>query len=134
MSSSYRRTVTFRYFAYGSNMYTPRMRERCPSARLVGTATLPGWRTVYDKPSADGSAKLNIRPSAGDEVRGVVYEIADHERAALDAAEPRYTPMDTAHGLAYVYEGEPALAPAADWYVAIVEAGARSHGLDHPAG
>ncbi len=123
-------TVSFRYFAYGSNMHTPRMQERCPSARIIGTGVLRGWRAVYDKPSTDGTAKRNIRPSAGAETHGVVYEIDDHERAALDAAEPRYTPFDTPHGLAYHYAGAPAQVPPAAWYVALVEAGARAHGID----
>ena len=122
--------VTFRYFAYGSNMHTPRLESRCPSARPVGTAVLSGWQTVYDKPSTDGTAKLNIRPRPGAETRGVVYEIDDHERAALDAAEPRYRPIETPLGLTYHYEGEPAGVPPADWYVALVEAGAQAHGID----
>ena len=125
--------MTFRYFAYGSNMHTPRMQERCPSARPIGTAVLAGWQAAYDKPATDGTAKLNIRPLAGGEVRGVVYEIDDHERAALDAAEPRYTPIHTPLGLAYAYEGEPATTSPADWYVALVEAGARAHGIDDEA-
>lgn len=126
----YGRAVTFRYFAYGSNMHTPRMQGRCPSARPVGTAVLHGWQAVYDKPSTDGTAKRNIRPRAGAEVRGVVYEIEDDERPALDAAEPRYTPLETPHGLAYHYGGEPTDVPPADWYVELVEAGARAHGID----
>ena len=124
--------MTFRYFAYGSNMHTPRMQERCPSARPIATAVLTDWQAVYDKPSTDGSAKLNIRPRAGAEVRGVVYEIEDHDRAALDAAEPRYTPIETARGLTYTYEGAPVTVPPADWYVAIVKAAARSQGFEAP--
>ena len=126
----YGAAVTFRYFAYGSNMHAPRMRSRCPSARVVGTAVLSGWQTVYDKPSTDGTAKRNIRPHAGAETRGVVYEIDDRERAALDAAEPRYTPIETPQGLTYRYDGEPAEVPPADWYVALIEAGARAHGIE----
>ena len=130
--SRYRRGVTFRYFAYGSNMWQPRMRQRCPSARFVATATLRGWTASYDKPSTDGSAKLNIRPAPACAVAGVIYQIEDHERTQLDAAEPAYTPVDTPVGLAYAYGGEPATVPPADWYVELVEAGARSHGLPAP--
>ena len=122
--------MTFRYFAYGSNMHTPRMQERCPTARPLGTAVLRGWAAVYDKPSTDGSAKRNIRPSAGGEVRGVVYEIEGYDRPALDAAEPGYAPIDTPLGLTYAYEGKPTAALPADGYRAVVEAGARAHGLD----
>ena len=125
--------MTFRYFAYGSNMWAPRMRSRCPSARLIGTAVIWGWMAVYDKPSTDGSAKLNIRPVVAGSVAGVVYEIEDQERGRLDAAEPSYAPIDTPVGLAYAYEGDPATASPYGWYVALVEAGARSHGLVAPS-
>lgn len=124
--------MTFRYFAYGSNMWEPRMHQRCPSARLVGTDVLLGWAARYDKPSTDGSAKLNIRPSATSSVSGVVYEIDTTERARLDAAEPAYTAIETAVGLTFAYLGTPTTAAAYDWYVAIVEAGAIAHGLPPP--
>lgn len=110
------------------------MRSRCPSAIVVGTARLDGWVAVYDKPSVDGSAKLNIRPDPHSRVQGVVYEIDDADRAALDAAEPRYTPIqveiDGLPTLTYTYQGEPHDAPPYDWYVAMVTAGARHHSID----
>lgn len=124
--------MAFRYFAYGSNMWTPRMVARCPSARVVETAVLHGWRRVYDKPSVDGSAKLNIRPHHAGRVPGVVYRIDDADRAGLDAAEPRYTAMLTAVGLTYVFTGEPTPAAPFGWYLDLVEAGARAHGLEPP--
>ncbi len=124
--------MTFRYFAYGSNMLTRRMQDRCPSARTVGTAVLAGWRAVYDKPSNDGSAKLNIRPDAAAKVEGVVYEISEHERADLDAFEGGYTPIETVVGLTYVYSGEAATVLPEDWYVAMVEDGAHAHGVTPP--
>lgn len=125
--------VTFRYFAYGSNLWLPRMRERCPSARFLSVATLPGWAAVYDKPGADGTAKLNIRPNEDASVAGVIYEIDAAERAQLDAAEPSYTPVETALGVTYAYMGPAATSLPADWYVALVEAGAGLHGFPPPA-
>jgi hypothetical protein len=124
--------MTFRYFAYGSNMWAPRMRSRCPSARVVGTAILQGWQRVYDKPSVDGSAKLNIRREPSSSVPGVVYEIDPLERHLLDRAEPRYRPITTPVGLTYAYEGEATRKPPFGWYVDLVVAGARSHGLEPP--
>jgi len=124
--------MRFRYFAYGSNMWTPRMQGRCPSARAIDTALLHGWRAVYDKPSVDGSAKLNIRPDAERSVAGVVYEIDLGERDLLDRAEPRYRPITTPVGLTYAYEGEATPEPPFGWYVDLVEAGARAHGLEPP--
>jgi GNAT superfamily N-acetyltransferase len=124
--------MTFRYFAYGSNMWEPWLRSRCPSARRVGQASLEGWRAVYDKPGADGSAKLNIRPDAGQVTHGVVYEIDDSDRAALDRAEPRYDVIETPHGLTYTFRGEPSETAPSDWYVATVELGAAENVVSPP--
>jgi ribosomal protein S18 acetylase RimI-like enzyme len=125
--------MTFRYFAYGSNLWVPQMRSRCPSARPIGTGVLDGWRVVYDKPSTDGSSKLNIRPGRGGTAQGVIYELSDEDRPALDAAEPLYTPIEVSVGdedvVTYTYEGEPSDRPPYDWYLAIVLMGAASHGL-----
>jgi hypothetical protein len=93
---------------------------------------LPGWRAVYDKPSIDGSAKLNIRAHATASIQGVVYEVRDDDRERLDAAEPGYIPLDLSVGLVYAYDGEATTVLPAVWYVAIVEAGAHAHGLAPP--
>lgn len=126
--------MSFLYFAYGSNLWPPQMRSRCPSATAVGTAAIEGWRLVYDKPSTDGSAKLNIRPDPTGRVEGMVYQIEDDEREALDRAEPLYTPTEVDVGeypaLTYHYEGEPTDATPYDWYVAVARLGAASLGLD----
>jgi cation transport regulator ChaC len=128
----YHSRMRFRYFAYGSNMWTPRMQARCPSARVIDTARLLGWQAVYDKPSADGSAKLNIRPHPDRSVAGVIYEIDLGERHLLDRAEPRYRPIATPVGLTYAYDGKATLELPFGWYVDLVEAGARAHGLEPP--
>lgn len=129
--------MSFRYFAYGSNLWTPQMRSRCPSAVPLGTATVEGWRLTYDKPSTDGSAKLNIRPAPRGVVEGVVYRIDDDDRAALDTAEPRYTAVSVEVAghptLVYSYEGTPASTGPYDWYVAMARLGAASHGIDDDA-
>lgn len=127
------RAVTFRYFAYGSNLWVPQMRSRCLSARPIAAGVLEGWRVVYDKPSTDGSAKLNIRPDPEGSVHGVIYELSDGDRPALDAAEPLYRAIEVTVGneamLAYTYEGEASDELPYDWYVATVLVGAQSHGL-----
>lgn len=127
------RPMTFRYFAYGSNLWVPQMRSRCVSARPVAVGVLDGWRVGYDKPSTDGSAKLNIRPDEVGSVHGVIYELADDDRPRLDAAEPLYTAIDVEVGgeqvLTYAYEGDPSDRRPYDWYVAVVVLGAESHGL-----
>ena len=129
--------MTFLYFAYGSNMWLPRIKGRCPSAAVIGPGRLTGWNTVYDKPSVDGSAKLNIRPREDSAVDGVVFEIETSDRRALDMAEPGYEPITVDVGgrkaLTYTWTGEPFTSPPYEWYVSMVEAGARTHGNDQPS-
>ena len=114
-------------------MWLSQLWGRCPSARPIGPAQVSGWRAVYDKPSVDGSAKLNIRPAEGSVVEGVLFDIDDSDRAALDRAEPRYDPIgiEVAGGeaLTYTWTGEAFTEPPYDWYVSMVEAGAKSHGV-----
>lgn len=99
----------------------------------IGPATLQGWRITCDKPSTDGSTKLNIRPDPDSVVEGVVYRIDDGERHKLDAAEPRYEPVvvtiDGRPALTYIYEGEAATEPPYDWYAATCSLGATMHGV-----
>lgn len=130
--------MTFLYFAYGSNLWHPQVRSRCPSARVVGSSVLAGWEAVYDKPSLDGSAKLNLRESSGSQVRGVLYEIGDDDRVDLDRAEPGYTPFvvrvvqadgAATDALTYRWLHEGTDARPYDWYVDVARRGARHHGL-----
>lgn len=130
--------MTFRYFAYGSNMWPPQLCSRCGSARSVGRVTARGWRVLYDKPGADGTAKANLREAPGEEVEGVLYEIDDSDRPELDGAEPGYTPFEIDVSLdsgelvgALTYRWRPGGTDALplDWYVGLVTAGAELHGL-----
>ena len=133
--------MSFAYFAYGSNLWPQQMRSRGRSARAIGTAVLEGWVAVYDKPSLDGSSKLNIRPAEASKVCGALYEIDDDERALLDDAEPNYDPVEVlvaastgekVEALTYKWSGKPHSRLPYDWYVALVEAGARHRHLPDP--
>ena len=68
------------YFAYGSNMNPDRIRERIPQARLVGKATIKGWRLV-ERLYAD------IECAKGCTVEGVLYLVNQTELYRLDAYE-----------------------------------------------
>ena len=80
---------TILYFAYGSNMYTARLRYRVPSCRFRFTAQLLKHRLCFHKRSSDSSAKCNAfaNTASNDSVFGVVYEISTAEKPALDRAE-----------------------------------------------
>ena len=131
--------MSFTYFAYGSNLWTAQMRSRCPSATPLGTASLEDWTVCYNKPSVDGSAKLNLVPAKHYRIEGVLYEIDDDDREALDAAEPGYEPIEvsvvagdgsTIEARTYQWTGPPTSTLPYDWYVEVALEGARQHGLD----
>lgn len=76
------------YFAYGSNMSTARLRERMPSCKPLGIATLPGHSLRFHKRSVDNSGKCNAFASGNDDsVIGVLFSFDPAERAKLDKAE-----------------------------------------------
>ena len=131
----------FAVFAYGSNMFTRKMKDPAPSARAREIARLPGYRLRFNKVSDDGSGKGNIvaTGNAGDETWGVIFEIADEHRAALDKSEGGYmsVPIDvlTEEGsrsvLTYIARPDRvdnSLRPYT-WYKEFVVRGAEQHGL-----
>ena len=62
-ATSRRMTVlggSFLFFAYGSNMLTDRLRERCPDARPLGAAIARGYVLSFSKRSRDGSSKATL--------------------------------------------------------------------------
>jgi len=78
-----------RYFAYGSNMDPDRIKERCPNARFICTALLPGYQLAFQRYSRNnGCWTAGIKKAENREVWGVVYEINDPlEIDALRKAE-----------------------------------------------
>jgi len=133
---------TFLNFAYGSNMFTPRLHKRCPSARAQGIAFLSGHDLRWHKRSTDGSGKCDIVATKDTKrsVFGVLFEIAMGEKPALDRLEGLgvgYEEID----VCLIFEGsetrakayratstDPSLKPYS-WYHALVVAGAKEHGL-----
>jgi hypothetical protein len=134
---------TFFYFAYGSNLLTARLRERTPTARVVGPSVLERHGLRWHNSGADGSGKCDVVAchDAQSRVLGVVYEIHARDKPRLDAAES----LGVCYGervadvlladrtlqasLYYGLKTDPTLVPY-DWYKALVLAGAREHGFD----
>jgi len=76
------------YFAYGSNMDWDQMRERCPSAKFVGVAKLPGHRLAFSRRSKKRRcAVADAIAEADSDVWGVVYDIETPDVDRLDKAE-----------------------------------------------
>ncbi|MCK7592875.1 gamma-glutamylcyclotransferase [Pseudomarimonas salicorniae] len=143
---------SFLYFAYGSNMFSPRLRaaSRAPTARQARRASLRGHRLSFDKVgSDDGTGKCDAEwtGDAQDVVHGVLYLIDELDGRALDRAEglgqgyERATLQVESGGVelgctTYVAtHKDPSLRPLC-WYKQLVLAGAREHGLppDYIAG
>ncbi len=135
--------MTFLYFAYGSNMLTARLKSRCDSASAVGNAYANNRMIQFSKLSCDGSGKATLRPAQGKRTPGVLFEIQDMERDALDCAEgfpngydrcdafPVHRPDgQMAAAVTYLARSPEQGLSVFDWYLALVIAGAREHCLD----
>ena len=135
---------TYRYFAYGSNMSSERLRGRTPSAVSLGRARLPRYALRWHKLGRDGSGKCDIEPTGVPRecVWGVLYEIDFAEKRALDSVEglgvgynEHTVSLETDAGVkeALTYMArpdriDPMLRPL-PWYKTHVLRGAREHGL-----
>ncbi|MBT8436277.1 MAG: gamma-glutamylcyclotransferase [Gammaproteobacteria bacterium] len=77
------------YFAFGSNLSSPRLLERIPRASKHCVATLPGHRLCWHKRGQDRSGKCDIAASdnPNDIVYGVVYLMTQDEKLQLDVHE-----------------------------------------------
>ncbi|MGX1309403.1 gamma-glutamylcyclotransferase (GGCT)/AIG2-like uncharacterized protein YtfP [Amorphus suaedae] len=69
-------------FAYGANLDPAGMRQRCPSAKPLGHASLENW---HFRITIDGYA--SVAPRLGSTVHGVLWQISAKDEAALDAYE-----------------------------------------------
>lgn len=78
-----------KYFAYGSNMLTTKMKDRVPSAEPVGVAILEGHTLRFHKKSTDESGKGDAWETGDSEdiVWGVVFELNESDKGELDKAE-----------------------------------------------
>ena len=134
------------YFAYGSNMLSLRLQERCSSALPMGVAVASGRKLCFDKRSwRDGTGKCRLSASANldDVVWGVLFRIDDRELAALDQAEGvgsgyavGFLDVDLREGgttRAHTYVAERGFVDASltplRWYMDLVIAGAEEHRL-----
>ena len=73
------------YIAYGSNINIHRMRDRCPTAELLGTAKLKGWELMF-KRSMTG-AYLTLEEKPGGSVPVVIWSVSAEDEQKLDRCE-----------------------------------------------
>lgn len=134
-----------KYFAYGSNMCTNRLRARLPSAVFDRKAALHTFTLKFHKRSTtDGSGKCDAfhTGNQSDIVYGVVFEIDESEKPDLDEYEGRGRGYDqitirvhTDDGLLEVFTyvaNEKAIDDSLEpytWYKDLVMSGATQHSL-----
>ncbi|MGI9627718.1 MAG: gamma-glutamylcyclotransferase family protein [Longimicrobiales bacterium] len=132
------------YFAYGSNLCGPRLRDRAPGTETLWPASLPDFELRWHKRGSDGSGKCSIvrAPCSGRTVHGVLYRLPPDSKAKLDEIEGLGVGYDEVrvgvHGNGGVREAftylatsnhiDESLRPYA-WYKHLVVTGATSHGL-----
>jgi hypothetical protein len=77
------------YFAFGSNLATPRLLQRIPAASVHCVATLSEHRLCWRKNGRDRSGKCDIEFTGDAEhlVYGVIYRITHAEKLELDVYE-----------------------------------------------
>ena len=77
------------YFAYGSNMDEQRVKSanRCPNARFLFKAVLPGYRLVFTRHTEAGTSGADVVLDPAGRVWGIVYDIIESDRRQLDDRE-----------------------------------------------
>ncbi len=77
------------YFAYGSNLHPVRLTERVASAKLVGSAQVPGYQLKFHKLGQDDSGKCDLFHTgrSKDIVHGAIYTLAAGHKNTLDEFE-----------------------------------------------
>ena len=93
------------YFGYGMNTNKYQMASRCPTAKVVGPAILPGYKFAFR-----GHADVELDWES--QVEGVLWDIGDQDLIALDRLEgfPTYylrqrawVESENGYGVAWVY-------------------------------
>jgi len=121
------------YIAYGSNMNLEQMALRCPTAKVVGTAELKGWRLRFNNVAT-------IEQESGGRTPVVVWTIEDADERALDRYEG-YPTLYYKKTLTVDLNGEPVTAMVyimtggderepGGYYYRVIEDGYRSAGLN----
>lgn len=77
-----------KYFAFGSNMNSDRMKERGIDFTSRVFARLDDYKLVFNKKASGGNKTYaNIEPSEGNHVEGALYEFPDEQIGNLDRCE-----------------------------------------------
>jgi gamma-glutamylcyclotransferase (GGCT)/AIG2-like uncharacterized protein YtfP len=127
------------YLAYGSNLNLEQMANRCPMAKMAGTATLENYQLLFR--GGHANAVATIEPKQGGGVPVMLWDITPADEAALDRyegwpilyrKEKVHVTLNGKQVTAMVYimnEGRPLGTPSCYYYNVILQ-GYQSAGFD----
>lgn len=121
------------YIAYGSNLSVEQMARRCPTATIVGTAILDGWRLLFNGPAS-------IERKEGYQVPVLIWDIKPNDERSLDRYEgyPSYYRKEmleielngaTEQAMVYIMNTNRESEPG-DYYYKVLEDGYKKFGFN----
>ena len=121
------------YLAYGSNLHIEQMQQRCPTAEVLGTSTLHGYRLVFN-------GVATIEPDPDRSVPVLLWDIKPADEIPLDRYEgyPRLYRRETVQveldgrtvdAMAYIMNPK-GIAPPSPYYYDVIRKGYEMNGLD----
>lgn len=121
------------YIAYGSNLSVEQMARRCPTATIVGTAILDGWRLLFNGPAS-------IERKEGYQVPVLIWDIKPNDERSLDRYEgyPSYYRKEmleielngaTEQAMVYIMNTNGESEPG-DYYYKVLEDGYKKFGFN----
>ena len=121
------------YLAYGSNLHIEQMQRRCPTAEVLGTSTLHGYRLVFN-------GVATIEPDPDRSVPVLLWDIKPADEIPLDRYEgyPRLYRRETVQveldgktvdAMAYIMNPK-GIAPPSPYYYDVIRKGYEMNGLD----
>ena len=121
------------YLAYGSNLHIEHMQQRCPTAEVLGTSTLHGYRLVFN-------GVATIEPDPDRSVPVLLWDIKPADEIPLDRYEgyPQLYRRETVQveldgktvdAMAYIMNPK-GIAPPSPYYYDVIRKGYEMNGLD----
>ena len=121
------------YLAYGSNLHIEQMQRRCPTAEVLGTSTLHGYRLVFN-------SVATIEPDPDRSVPVLLWDIKPADEIPLDRYEgyPRLYRREivqveldgkTVDAMVYIMNPK-GIAPPSHYYYDVIRQGYEMNGLD----
>ena len=121
------------YLAYGSNLHIGQMQRRCPTAEVLGTSTLRGYRLVFN-------GVATIAPDPNRSVPVLLWDIKPADEIPLDRYEgyPHLYRRETVQvelngktvdAMVYIMNND-GIRPPSPGYYGIIREGYEMNGLD----